>query len=274
MKAIGILLVCVVALGSSACLSARLSKSSQANANAAPDASIEVSPAEDDSSESDPCSKMFSNVFVAMESLSYEGYEVVRRRSSTYDKESKSAANDSYAVLMAGGREVLRFDGVHHGLGAATGFGFANLLGADSRQLVVSQTAPRTGRHWAVNLANQADVIFDSGDWDLGREDVCIHDFDNDGVSELMLVDSRFCSVGKMSMSDCPLLQVVFKYDPTARKYFPDKEAFARDLENIDEDVGEIDPSENVDDELAGSYLSQRLDILLRYVFGGREQEG
>src|SRR5689334_11151976 len=195
MKAIGILLVCVITLGSSACLSARLSKSSPANANATPDASIEVSPAEDDSSESDPCSKMFSNVFVAMESLSYEGYEVVRRQSSTYDKQSKSNIEDRYAVLMSGGREVLRFEGVHHGLGAAIGFGFTNLLGADSRQLVVSQTAPRTGRHWVVNLSSGPEVVFDSSEWDLGREDVCVHDFDNDGVSELMLVDSRFCSV-------------------------------------------------------------------------------
>ena len=270
------LLIVLIVLFPAACTSTSRSGSqaSRQNANSeSAGSSIEVSPAEDDSATDGPCSRMFSNFFLDMDSVSYDGYEVVRGHGEVFDKVSKAKVPVSYASLMSQGTEVMRFEGLPFGAGNATRFGFASLLGGEAKQLIISQTAPRGGRHWVVDLGSVATVLFDSHDWELGREDVCVHDFDGDGIAELILLNGRFCDLGSMSMSECPLVDVVFKYDPGARKYLPDRDAFARGLEGISEDAADVDENEQVQDAMAGPYLAARLDIFLRYAYGGREQE-
>src|SRR5438132_10016725 len=58
--------------------------------SASADPVIEVSTADDASSSDDPCSQMFSNLFVAADSVSYNGYEVVRLHKTVHDKEDGS----------------------------------------------------------------------------------------------------------------------------------------------------------------------------------------
>ncbi|HXU35084.1 MAG TPA: hypothetical protein VN937_01890 [Blastocatellia bacterium] len=237
------------------------------------DPTIEVSSAGNDSSSDDPCSEMFSNFFLKVDSIAYGEYEVVRLHKTVHDDFSNSVIPASYAVLKSRGKTVATFDGIHYGLGNATDFGFASLLGPETRQLIVSLTAPRSGRHWIVDLSSNAATVFDSNDWDVGAEDVCIHDFDGDGVEEISLPITKFWGFGSMAMSESPLPSVVFKYEPGIRKYQPDKSALARGLEGIEADVQAIDPNEKPKGPSMGPYLAMRLDIFLRYVYAGREND-
>ena len=248
--------------------------SDQSAANRSPDPVIEVSPADATASDDDPCSEMFSNLLVAVDSISYNGYEIVRLHKTVYDKPTRMDIPVSYAELRSGGRTIATFDGVYFGAGNETNFGFASLLGGETKQLVVSQTIPRNGRHWIVDLSSNATTVFDSKEWDLGQEDVCIHDFDDDGVQEISLAVTSFWGFGAMSMAESPMPDVVFKYEANVREYLPAKRQFARGLSHIDEDVQTIDPDENPPEGLKGPYLATRLDILLRYVYAGRETDG
>ena len=235
---------------------------------------IEVSPADATASDDDPCAEMFSNLFVAADSISYNGYEIVRLHKMVHYKEDGSDIPVTYAILKSGGRTIATFDGVYFILGNSTDFGLASLLGSETKQLVVSQTVPRGGRHWIVDTSSDGATLFDSYDWDLGREEVCVHDFDGDGISEISMLLTSFWGFGAMSMAESPMPDVVFKYEAKVRKYFPDKSAFARGLDHIDEDVQNIDPDEDPREGSKGPYLATRLDILLRYVYAGRESDG
>lgn len=265
----------VVLAGVFACTrSQKRSQPTAQNANSSSsDAAIEVSPSDTDSSSDDPCSEMFSSLFVAADSVSFEGYEIVRLHKTVYDKETRSNIPLSYAVLKSGGKEIMKFEGTYSGVGNETNFGFASLLGGDTKQLIVSQTIPRNGRHWVIDLGSEAAIVFDSQDWGLGQEDVCAHDFEGDGIVELSLMIERFCEIGAMSIAECPLVGVVFKYDSAARKYMPDREALSHLLDGISEDATNIDSAEQPSQSEKGSYLAKRLDIFLRYVYGGQERE-
>jgi hypothetical protein len=217
---------------------------------------------------------MFSNFFVAVDSISYNEYEIARLHKIVHDSATGLDIPVSFAVLKSKGKIITTFDSVYFGAGNATDFGFASLLGGENKQLVVSQTIPRNGRHWIVDLSSNAATVFDSNEWDLGQEDVCVQNSGGDGFAELSLFIRRFCGIGAMSMVECPMIGVVFKYDPQVRKYLPDRLAFAQGLDGIDEDVKKIDPAEPTQGSATGSYLAKRLDIFLRYAYGGRERDG
>lgn len=242
-----------------------------------PDATgvIEVSPAENppDTPADDSCEQMFSNFYLETDSAAFNQYEVVRLKKLVHIKETGSDIPVSYAVLKSGGKTIATFEGTYFGLGNQTDFGFASLLGAGTTQLVVSQTVPHRGRQWIIDLSSNAATVFDSDEWKMGDEDVCV-EYDSSGVAEISLSMTRFWGFGSMSMSESPLPGIGFKYDSRVRKYLPDKEALVRVLEGIQQDVEKIDPAETPMNGLTGPYLATRLDILLRYVYAGHEQEG
>ena len=272
MLAAGILLV----LGAVACNSPTRPAprgSEQGVANRSADPLIEVSPADENAASDDPCSEMFSSFFVEVDSVSYEGYEVVRLQKTVRHPGYNADIPVTYAILKSDGRTIATFEGVYFGAGNQTGFGFASVLGVDTRQLLVSQTIPRGGRHWIVDLSSNATTVFDCKDWDLDGEDVCIHDFDDDGVQEISLAITNFWGFGPMSMAESPMPAVVFKYDGSVRRYLPDKNAFARGMMNITGDVQAVDPNETPREGSKGAYLAVRLDIFLRYVYAGREND-
>jgi hypothetical protein len=249
------------------------SKSQASNQTAASDPTIEVSSAGDDSSSDDPCPQMFSSFFVEADSLAYNDYEVVKLHKVERDKPSDMDVEVAYVVLKSKGKVIATFDDVHYPAGNTADFGFASLLGGETKQLVISETLPRGGRHWIVDVSSDGATLFDSYDWDLGREDVCVHDFDGDGIAELSMLLTTFWGFGAMSMADSPMPGVIFKYDSASRRFLPDKNAFARGLANIEEDVKTIDPNERPRDGYKGQYLAVRLDIFLRYVYAGRESD-
>jgi len=267
--------IVLLAFSLSACSGSAKTKgaASQNRAANSNDSSLEVDQT-GSSTEDDPCSQMFSNLFVKLDTISDGNFVVTKMHKSVRDNQTGQQMPVTYATLTSQGKTVGVFEGVYYPLGNSTYFGFADLLGAQSKQLIVSETVPRGGRHWIVDLSGEGTVVFDSYDWGLGNEDVCIHDYDDDGVKEIQLAITAFWGFGSMSMADSPMPPVVFKYQPVARKFMPDVEMFARGLNGIDDDVAAIDPDEDSDTETPGQYLAPRLDILLRYVYAGKEADG
>lgn len=180
----------------------------------------------------------------------------------------------SSALLKRNGRVMRRFEGNESGAPNAIDFGLFPFLGGEMKQLVVSYTEPRTGRHWIVALPSEPRVVFDSADYEVGREDVSLRDFDKDGVYEISLPVVSFYvfsypDMGNLSMSNVPLPVVIFKYDVKASKYLPANHLFKTYLLQ-----GIEDRHAKLSDKNDDTYLGDRLEVLLDYVYAGEEKAG
>ena len=170
----------------------------------------------------------------------------------------------THVIVKRYGHTIAEFDGVYHPVGNFADFGFFDLLGNKSEQLIISLTISRGGRHLVVSLEPQFRVLFDSADYDVGREEFSIIDIDKDGVHEICLrLVSFYGMEGLQSVGETPLPEIIFKYDAKRMKYLPANHLFAeyalRDLNP--ETEGEV-------------YQHHRFDVLLDYVYAGKEKEG
>lgn len=220
--------------------------------------------------------KQLDDIFVGGDSLSYEGYEVLRRKKKVkyeYPNEKGETESDlievSYAVIKRRNHTLATFEGVYFGAGNVTDFGLFPLLGGNSKQLIVSQTIPRGGRHWVASLSPDFHLLFDSGDYGVGRAEFSVIDIDKDGIYEISLpVTAFYMMQDKMYIAEIPLPEVVFKYDGKSKKYFPANALFHDyALRGIDNDI------KNLSGKEGSNYLSKRLDIFLRYVYAEKENE-
>lgn len=200
--------------------------------------------------------QLISDVFVQEDTLSEGDYSVVKLKKKIKIEDAADLTDVSYAVLKRKGKILAAFDGVYFGSGNATDFGLFPFLGGSARQLVVSQTVPRGGRHWVVELSPEHRVIYDSADYGIGREDLSVLDVNKDGRFEILQEDVAFYGLDGFSMADTPLPLVIFKYDEQARKYLPANHLF-KDyaLKNIDTEA-------------------KLLDKTLQYIYAGEEQKG
>jgi hypothetical protein len=221
--------------------------------------------------------KQLDDIFVDDDSLSYNGYDVIRRKKKVNykypDETGKTISNlieVSFAVVQRKNRTLAKFEGVYFGAGNATDFGLFPLLGErEAKQLIVSQTIPRGGRHWVASLSPNFHVLFDSGDYEVGREDFSVMDIDKDGIYEILLpVTAFYWLQDKMYMAEIPLPVIIFKYDSQAKKYFP-AISLIQDyfLKGIESDITKLNQSEE------RNYLSRRLNIFLRYIYAEKESE-
>lgn len=216
---------------------------------------------------------MFTDFFVKRDSLSFNGYQIIKLHKSV--KLEGVKADVSYLMLKRKGRAIARFDGLYHPAGNGTDFGLCSLLGGQSKQLLVSKTIPRSGRHWIVDLTSDARVLFDSYDYNLGREEVFLMDVDKDGVSEIGLLLTAFWGFASLSPSQHEVLpMIVFKYDRRSRKYLPANPVYSGELHGIAEEASAVDPGEQPGASIPIEYLGKRLGIFLRYVYGGKREEG
>ncbi len=202
------------------------------------------------------------------EDISYNGYQM-RHLTETITDETVRNLEVSYAGLMKNNRRLLKFDGVYFVAGNSTEFGLFSLLGNSSQQFIVSQTVPRTGRHWVVSVTPEVRVLFDSSDYGVFREEFYVIDLDKDGIYEISLPATAFYTMqDKMYIGEIPLPEIIFKYDPKTRKYLPANYLFPDyALRDIQSDIERLSGEDS-------NYLSTRLDILLRYVYARKEQEG
>jgi len=171
---------------------------------------------------------------------------------------------------MKDNRRLMKFDGVYFGLGNSTWLGLFDLFGNGSQQFIISQTAPRTGRHWVVSVSPTVRVLFDSFDYGVGREEFYVIDIDKDGVYEIVLPVTGFYEMmDQMYIGEIPLPEIIFKYDARAGKYLPANHLFLDyALYDIERDIKQLLPADDL------NYLSRRLTILLRYVYAHKAKEG
>jgi hypothetical protein len=211
---------------------------------------------------------LLSVIFPREKSLSYNGFNVAK-----IAKRSKNPPQElllSYAVIKKNGKILAKFDGSQEEGHNATDFGLFPLLGNKTKQLIISQTVPRGGRHWVVELTSNPKVLFDSGDYEVGREEIWAVDIEGDGVYEIGLFVTRFYGeVDQLSVMNTPLPTVIFSYDTQTGRYLPANHHY-RDylLQNIETEIRDLPTA-------AGErYLARRLDILLRFLYAGKEKEG
>jgi hypothetical protein len=207
-------------------------------------------------------------IFPREKSLSYNGFDIAKlaKRSNNSPQELSL----SYAVIKKNGRVLAKFDGSTDEPMNSTSIGLFPLLGSKTEQLIVSQTVPRGGRHWVVDLTANPKALFDSGDYEVGREDIWAVDIDGDGVYEIgLFVTSFYGAFDQLPVSSTPLPRVVFSYDKQAGKYLPANHRY-RDylLKDIGTEISDLPTA-------AGErYLARRLDILLQFLYVGKEKEG
>jgi len=209
-----------------------------------------------------------SDIFTREKSLSYNGFNI-----TTIAKRSKSKPQEpspSYAVIKKNGRVLARFDGSTDEPMDGTGIGLFPLLGSAAKQLIISQTVPRGGRHWIVDLTANPKVLFDSGDYEVGREEVWAVDLDGDSVYEIWLfVTSFYGAFDRLSVAHTPLPTVVFRYDRQAGRYLPANHRYQDHLlKDIEIEISDLPTA------VGERYLAKRLDVLLRFLYAGKEKEG
>jgi hypothetical protein len=104
----------------------------------------------------------------------------------------------------------------------------------------------RGGRHWVASLSPTFQVLFDSGYYGVGREEFRVIDIDKDGIYEILLPVTAFYTMqDKMYIAEIPLPQIIFKYDPQAKKYFPANSLFQDYvLRGIESDIKKLNQSE------------------------------
>lgn len=217
-----------------------------------------------------------SNVLTHAEELRYQHYSARKRYKVLRYPETSARpvwARVSYVVLERDRRVLMTFDDRYYfGMaGNSTSFGLVSLLGEKSRQLIVSQDVNRGGAQWIVTLSSSPRLIFSTSRWGVGREvyDMGMIDLDNDGVYEITVPITDFYDLqDKMSMSQIPLPDVVFKYDAAKGKYLPANPLFQDYLfEGLTdfEDVGTADELQ---------HRSIVLHRLLDLIYAGKRKDG
>ncbi len=180
----------------------------------------------------------------------------------------------SYLVVKRKGRMVARFDGdIYFGLGNGIQAGLFSLLNNGSKQLIVSQDISRTGVQWVADFSKGFKIIFDGQKFYVGREgnDMTISDLDGDGVQEITVPITAFYGFQswRLSTSDTPLPDIIFKYEPENREYLPANPHFKGCLL---EDVEAADRSLRALNEQPS--LGRLMSVALDYVFVGEEVKG
>jgi hypothetical protein len=211
--------------------------------------------------------------------LSYDGYTIERRnkiRRLDYPPEAGSEPDTvevSYARLKRHGRAVATFDAnIYFGLGNATRFGLFPLFGGNKKQLIVSQDISRGGTQWIASLSPRFHTIFDGPKWGVGREgdDMQIIDLDHDGVYEIIAPITDFYDFqDKMAISQIPLPEIIFRYDPKSARYLPANHLFSEyALRNVDSEARRAKGPDEM------SVRSGVLNILLDYIYAGEREKG
>jgi hypothetical protein len=216
----------------------------------------------------DELPEMAENFYVEADSLIYAGFELKKHHKKVKLEDTSDLTEVSYAVLQKNGRTIATFDGVYFGAGNATDFGLISFLGTDTKQFIISQTIPRSGRHWVVSVSPEYRILFDSREFGVGREEVIVADIDGDGVREISMALTAFYGFENLSTAETPLPEIIFRYDKRERKYLPANQILQNySLRGIKRDIAEL-PHLNGE-----SHFPQVLDITLRLIFAGKEQE-
>jgi|SRR5881394_3250844 len=208
--------------------------------------------------------------FDGNDSISINGYRVLKRRKSVRIAEYPKPIDVVYAVVTHNGKLLSRFDGfagVYHPMGADTDFAAFPFLSNGSKQLFIEQTEWRNWTHWIVSFSPSYRVLFDGKKWGVNRE-LMYGDIDRDGIYEISQAVTAFAFFEDLTNATSHLIDVVFKYNPKAREYLPANQLLqSYSLAGIDDEKNGLDKSD------AHKFASDVLLIVLRYVYAGKRNE-
>jgi len=216
--------------------------------------------------------KILDSVFTKGDTLLYKGYEVTR----SYDSQTGAW----FATLKKGGKVLALFKKGGY-LKRMTSFGLFPFLGRETRELIIEQYSG--GAHccwtyWIFNLLPEYEIIYDSEEYPVGYGLTPI-DLDKDGVFEFTQTILTFDYFDRLCHALSPLPAVVFKYDRRLNKYLPANHLFSDYLlKGIGEDIERVNKlNEKIDfksySDERGEYLSAILEVVLRYIYAGKERE-
>ena len=174
-------------------------------------------------------------------------------------------------VSIARSRIPLRvFDANIWGLGGNSAeFGFFSFLGPSSKELLITQDTFRGGCQWVVSLSPRFRVIFDGQKFGVGREADYFRseDLDGDQVKEIIVPLTDFYEFqDKMSISQIPLPDIVFKYNPRLGEYLPANPLFKSQDSRLIDFAGA-----STDNEL--EYRSIVLHAMTELIYSGRRAQ-
>jgi hypothetical protein len=178
----------------------------------------------------------------------------------------------SYLIVKHRGIVMRKFDAeIHSPVGNNTQAGFFSLLGKESDQLIVSQDISRTGVQWVVDFSKGFKTIFDGHKFFVGREagEMTLSDLDGDGIQEIIVPITAFYGFEsqRLTTSETPLPDIIFRYDPDQREYLPAnpffKQCVLKDAVAAEKRVREIKEPPS---------LGRLMSIVLDYIFIGEER--
>jgi hypothetical protein len=218
------------------------------------------------------CAQTLEEVFTKEDQLLYRGYEVTKCNDSQGDFWSATLKKDGkvLATFRSGYKKEW------------TNFGLLPFLGGNTKQLIVEQFSG--GAHccwsyWILNLLPDLEVIYESQQYPVGYGLLPV-ELDEDGVFEFTQGILTFDYFDRLCHALSPIPTVVFKYVEDENRYLPASHLFPDYLLNrIEKDIQKVkELNEKVDfttyDDSGGQYLSAVLQVVLCYIYAGKESEG
>jgi hypothetical protein len=214
-----------------------------------------------------------SNFLDEQDRIQWNGYLIERKTRTANDEPGNPQAHMvevSYVSVEHSRKLIRTFDANVIGFGGNFAeFGFFPFLGPSSNELFITQDAFRGGCQWIVSLSPRFRVIFDGQKFGVGREaaDLRAEDLDGDQVKEIIVPLTDFYDFqDKMSISQIPLPDIVFKYNPRLGEYLPANPLFkSQDSRPIDF------AGASTDNEL--EYRSIVLHAMTKLIYSGRRAQ-
>jgi hypothetical protein len=210
------------------------------------------------------------------EKLSYKDYQIERHSKPTIIEGKKyDEDGHQYAILKRNDKAVTQFDVIVNPLGTDIRFGLHSLLGQNTKQLIVEQTANRDWQYWIVDLNQKAKIIHDSGKYGVGNG-LGVFDIDKDGKEELIQSHLAFWFFNKLNNANSPFPEIVFAYDSKSKEYIPANNYFQDFvLRDIQQHISKVKEAKFKSDVAKndGDILGAMLDVMLRYIYAGKEKD-
>lgn len=211
-------------------------------------------------------------IYTTQDTLSYQDYAVTRHYNTKLER--------AFATVKRNGRVLAKFEeeGFPPDKQLAIQFGLFPFLGGERKQLIVAQYSG--GAHCCYyfriyELHPAFRLIFDSRKFPVEdyMSEAVVLDIDKDGVFELSATINSFAYFhGIFAGSVMP--DVAFKYDQKAKQYLPANHLFpAYSLDRVEEEIKKVEEMNASDEVPDYDYFYYTLDVTLRYIYAGRQQQ-
>jgi hypothetical protein len=213
------------------------------------------------------------------ETLAYNGYRVEKNTKIArikYDDGEIQTMPTTVVTLKRDNKIIETFEGVHYPSGNDAYFILSPILGRQTKQLIIGEEANRDNRYWIVELSQKVEVLFDSGDYDVGRYFRKI-DINHDGKYEVVQLLTAFWFFDEFNNINSPFIDIIFAYDEERKKYLPANPQFQKfALRTLAQDIAKARNTKSDGNTLrpGRDKLGAVMKVVLSYLYAGKEKEG